>query len=1501
MHVTRKLMALLVVVALVFGLVGTAFAAGNDKQQAAAEFLAGFELVKGVAPGDYALDQTLKRGELAAIAVRVLYGADTEKLAGLLKGSTRFSDIASHWASGYIALAANAGIVNGYPDGTFKPDAPVTYEQAAAMLLRLLDPEFKGEWPTAYVAAAQELGLLADVPSFKVGAPALRGDVFVMEAVAVFDVVDAGGKSLAQTYLDDVAPVVTASLDIEEKVTSKTSVVVSGSVDDAVAVYVNGQAVELKDKAFSAEVALEVGANTVEVVAVDAVGNEGVATFDVTRKAGEVAKVTLEVPAEVKAGAAVNVVAKAFDANGVEVKDAVIDIDGAGVLVKGADGYTAATKVGEGTVLASVGEVKAEAAVKVVAGELAKIEVSPATANIGTGTSQQFTAKGFDAYGNEVAVTPKWSAVGGVIDPASGLFAPIGSGAATVTATVDALKAEAKVTVFGAASKIVLETPASVVANGKDTTSLVAKVVDASGNLVPTYTGTVNFLSTDTAKATVIGSVQAVNGVATTTITAGTSQGTTVISASATGLTGATLSYANTAQVLTKIKVVADPSTLAADNTSYSVLKVTLLDQKGEKMLAVPTGDNIVVKFTSSDTTVLAFGTDTVTFTAGSTTTEQNSSNLTAKNKIGTVTVTGAVTSPSQFGSVPVDSSTVSTLIVGLPYKLVIDPITSVKAGTALSVTARILDVNGNQVTNHASISVSLKSGTTLVAGPTATTTGKVSFTVNQNIAGTYTYTAEASGLQAAPGVSATVTPAAAARIDLSASPSTIAANGAATSVLTAVVKDGYGNKVTDGSYAVKFTKSSNNGATATFADTTVNTVAGEASVTVTSTTKEATDTFTVTTTGLIGDAETVTTDIMGSAYKLAWGVYDATKVVGSDASVKVRVQDAANIDLTGDNGRAVTLTVKDAAGAVVTTLTANTVNGVATFAVNQTKVGTYSFEAASTGLVGLTSGASTAFTHGAAAALKVSSDLTTLAANGSQADITVTMVDAYGNAVTSGTTVLNDGSITVTPSVTTLGSLGTASNPDAWTYTIPFTTNSNTGDVTITATKTGLTSASVALKSIVVGSPASYVITAPADTQASSGGANKQELVVTIVDAAGNRITNYSGNVKLTTSTPGGTVSLYRWNGTVWVAYTADTDAPASKGQVKFGIGDTKAESLTYTIKDGSGVSPAINATGVTATGKFVAGTASGVKLLPIGSPAASPRYIKGDGSSLSTIQAAVVDSLNNVVTTAGGVMNFEITAGGTHAALLTAKADVINGVATAQILSKVATDAANISIKASLDVNANGTIDAAEQETAVVLTVDPLAPTISLTAASPSNAQPTIAVTKNDNVDGASVTSTVEYRSVTLNSGWATYVQGTTTLITGTYEFRGIATDRAGNSTTSSVITVDVDATAPAAVDTTKVTLTNNTSPTVDTAAGAAGAAEGSSTVKVYLWNDANSNSVVDAGETTLVATITAAADGSWTATGIGDNASGVKFVFTATDAVGNTSAYSAAVTLP
>lgn len=58
-----------------------------------------------------------------------------------------FSDVTTHWAREYIERAAALGWINGYEDGTFRPDNRITRAEAMTMINRVLnrDPEDEGD------------------------------------------------------------------------------------------------------------------------------------------------------------------------------------------------------------------------------------------------------------------------------------------------------------------------------------------------------------------------------------------------------------------------------------------------------------------------------------------------------------------------------------------------------------------------------------------------------------------------------------------------------------------------------------------------------------------------------------------------------------------------------------------------------------------------------------------------------------------------------------------------------------------------------------------------------------------------------------------------------------------------------------------------------------------------------------------------------------------------------------------------------------------------------------------------------------------------------------------------------------------------------------------------------------------------------------------------------------------------------------------------------------
>lgn len=90
-----------------------------------------FGIITGYADGSFRPDASVTRAEFAAIASR---------FERLTEGTKSFSDVpGNHWAAKYINFAATRGWVNGYADGTFRPNNSITRAEVAAVTCRLLE------------------------------------------------------------------------------------------------------------------------------------------------------------------------------------------------------------------------------------------------------------------------------------------------------------------------------------------------------------------------------------------------------------------------------------------------------------------------------------------------------------------------------------------------------------------------------------------------------------------------------------------------------------------------------------------------------------------------------------------------------------------------------------------------------------------------------------------------------------------------------------------------------------------------------------------------------------------------------------------------------------------------------------------------------------------------------------------------------------------------------------------------------------------------------------------------------------------------------------------------------------------------------------------------------------------------------------------------------------------------------------------------------------------
>jgi len=146
----------------------------------------------GTAEGEWVTAETDHFTKFAVVAIETQDEAAPER-------KPVFSDIAGHWGEASILEAAEKRIVTGYPDGTFRPDQAVTRAEFLVMLVRTLglegglealpfvDEGKIGSWAKEAVATAVQKGIVAGYEdgSFRPDAPITRAEMAVMLAKAL--------------------------------------------------------------------------------------------------------------------------------------------------------------------------------------------------------------------------------------------------------------------------------------------------------------------------------------------------------------------------------------------------------------------------------------------------------------------------------------------------------------------------------------------------------------------------------------------------------------------------------------------------------------------------------------------------------------------------------------------------------------------------------------------------------------------------------------------------------------------------------------------------------------------------------------------------------------------------------------------------------------------------------------------------------------------------------------------------------------------------------------------------------------------------------------------------------------------------------------------------------------------------------------------------------------------------------------------------------------------
>ncbi|MFN3742453.1 MAG: S-layer homology domain-containing protein, partial [Anaerolineales bacterium] len=149
----------------------------------------------GYPDGTYRPENPVTRAEMAVFLIKAMNGPAYTPL----NASPSFWDTGSHWAKNWIEALKAAGITSGYPDGTYRPENPVTRAQMAVFLLKAVNgysytppnvsPSFQdtsGHWAEDWIEALKAAGITSGYPdgTYRPDNPVTRAEmaVFLVKA-----------------------------------------------------------------------------------------------------------------------------------------------------------------------------------------------------------------------------------------------------------------------------------------------------------------------------------------------------------------------------------------------------------------------------------------------------------------------------------------------------------------------------------------------------------------------------------------------------------------------------------------------------------------------------------------------------------------------------------------------------------------------------------------------------------------------------------------------------------------------------------------------------------------------------------------------------------------------------------------------------------------------------------------------------------------------------------------------------------------------------------------------------------------------------------------------------------------------------------------------------------------------------------------------------------------------------------------------------------------------
>jgi adhesin/invasin len=569
------------------------------------------------------------------------------------------------------------------------------------------------------------------------------------------------------------------------------------------------------------------------------------------------------------------------------------------------------------------------------------------------------------------------------------------------------------------------------------------------------------------------------------------------------------------------------PASVSADGSSAATLTVHAKDVNDNNLTS---GGAAVVFHTDLGTLSSVTDNGNGTYTATLTSTTAGAAHLDAT--LGGVAVANTVTVGFSAGSVP---NAGQSVITGAP--------TSLAAGATSTITVQAKDVNGNALASGGA-TVVLATDHGALGSVTDNSDGTYSATLNASIVGVAHVTGTLNGV--AIGTPATVTfmpgSADAAHTTITASPTTIVANGATTSTITVHAKDANDNNLTTGGATV--TLATNRGTLSSVTD------AGDGTYTATLTSTSAGDANVTGTLNGVAIAGQVTVTFVPDAVDASHSTVVASSGTAStdapaNATITITVADAhdnpipgATVTLAANGGSS---NISPALGGV------SNANGQIAFTVDDAVAQTVVYSATASGTL-LIPSASVQFEAGAPTHVVYLQQPTAATSGAAIAPaVTVRILDAQNNLTTSTANVsIAIKSGTGTAGATLGGTTMRAAVAGIATFNDLAIAKAGTG-YRLTASSGALTSADSSPFDITPGavSAADSTITASPATINADGSSGTAAITVRAKDANGNTLTSSGGLVVLATSR--GSLSGVTDNGDG--TYTASLTATGSSG----------------------------------------------------------------------------------------------------------------------------------------------------------------------------------------------------------------------------------------------------------------------------------------------------------------------------------------------------------------